>query len=66
VNDLGKEIKYCIEFYKNWKVVTKNWAYLLPVFNQEDIYRVMPEMCKKFHKVSFQYTTLMSDGKKDI
>jgi hypothetical protein len=29
---LGKEIKNIIDFFKNWKLIVKNWAYLLPVF----------------------------------
>jgi hypothetical protein len=33
VSMLGKEIKYILEFYKSWKVLTKDYAYLMPIFN---------------------------------
>ena len=37
ISQVGKDIKYVIEFYKSWRLITKWWAYLLPIFEQEDI-----------------------------
>ena len=45
---MAKDVKYVIDFFKNWKQVIKFWAYLLPVFRQVDIYRIMPDMYDRF------------------
>ena len=33
VQHIGKEIRYIIEFFKEWKILTKNYAYLMPIFS---------------------------------
>ena len=60
---MTKDIKYVIDFFKNWKQVIKFWAYLLPVFRQVDIYRIMPDMYDRFQLVNFQYHKIMKEAK---
>ena len=51
VQQMSKEIRTTIDFYKNWKQIIKYWAYLIPVFKQDDIHASMPDMCKRFDKI---------------
>jgi len=62
VSLLSKEIKYILEFYKNWKILTKNYAYLMPIFNQDDIFKEMPDRCDRYDEVKANFAEITSDA----
>jgi hypothetical protein len=62
VGQLSKEVSNILQFFKTWKNITKNWAYLIPVFTQEDIMRVMPDKVKNFDEINERYNKIMNDA----
>ena len=62
--DWEKHLKLVQDITTEWLAVQRNWMYLQPIFESEDIMRQLPTEGKKFREVDRTYRKMLSDAHK--